>query len=139
MLGHMCGWRISPEHFVERFGQVIIIALGESIVAIGVGAVGLRLDAGVIAAALLGMTVAACLWWSYFDWVVYVAEARLAEATGASRGFENTTVAEIAARRLQFVHRLPDELRQARRICLAGAVAVAVIATGVAVTVGAQT
>jgi low temperature requirement protein LtrA len=54
-------------------------------VAIGVGAAGLPLDAGVIGAALLGVTVAACLWWSYFDWVVYVAQARLAEATGAAR------------------------------------------------------
>jgi low temperature requirement protein LtrA len=54
-------------------------------VAIGVGASGLPLDGGVIAAALLGVTVAACLWWSDFDWVVYVAQARLAEATGAQR------------------------------------------------------
>src|SRR5205823_2823991 len=43
------------------------------------------LDAGVIGAALLGITVAACLWWSYFDWVVYAAQARLAEAAGAER------------------------------------------------------
>ncbi|MFL5797758.1 MAG: low temperature requirement protein A [Actinomycetota bacterium] len=85
LLGHMRGWRVSPAHFVERFGLIIIIALGESIVAIGVGAAGLPLDAGVITAALLGITVAACLWWSYFDWVVFVAQARLAEATGASR------------------------------------------------------
>src|SRR5439155_3449409 len=79
------GWRVSPEHFVERFGLIVIIALGESIVAIGVGARGLPLDAGVIAAALLGITVAACIWWSYFDWVAYVAQARLAEGTGATR------------------------------------------------------
>jgi len=85
VVGHMRGWRVSPEHFVERFGLIVIIALGESIVAIGVGAAGLRLDAGVIAAALLGIIVAACLWWSYFDWVVYVAQARLAEATGEAR------------------------------------------------------
>src|SRR2546429_684725 len=85
VVGHMRGWRVSPEHFVERFGLIIIIALGESIVAIGVGASGVGLDIGVIAAALLGITVAACLWWSYFDWVVYVAQARLTEATGARR------------------------------------------------------
>jgi low temperature requirement protein LtrA len=85
LLGHMRGWRVSPEHFVERFGLIIIIALGESIVAIGVGAAGLPLDAGVISAAILGITVVACLWWSYFDWVVYVTQARLAEATGARR------------------------------------------------------
>jgi low temperature requirement protein LtrA len=85
LLGHMRGWRVSPEHFVERFGLIIIIALGESIVAIGVGAAGLGLDAGEIGAALLGITVAACLWWSYFDWVVYISQAKLAEATGVRR------------------------------------------------------
>jgi len=85
LVGQMRGWRVSPEHFVERFGLIVIIALGESIVAIGVGAAGLPLDGGVIAAALLGITVAACLWWAYFDWVVFVAQARLAEATGAPR------------------------------------------------------
>src|SRR5438105_2655612 len=85
LLGHMRGWHVSPAHFIERFGLIVIIALGESIVAIGVGARGLALDAGVVAAALLGITVAACLWWSYFDWVVFVAQATLAEATGAKR------------------------------------------------------
>ncbi len=85
LVGHMRGWRVSPEHFVERFGLIIIIALGESIVAIGVGARRLPLDGGVIAAALLGITVAACIWWSYFDWVAYVAQSRLAEARGATR------------------------------------------------------
>jgi low temperature requirement protein LtrA len=85
LVGHMRGWRVSPDHFVERFGQIIIIALGESIVAIGVGARRVPLDVDVIAAALLGITVTACIWWSYFDWVAYVAQSRLAEATGAPR------------------------------------------------------
>jgi len=85
LVGHMRGWRVSPEHFVERFGLIVIIALGESIVAIGVGVSGLRLDAGDVVAALLGLTVVACLWWSYFDWVVYVGQAMLAESTGAQR------------------------------------------------------
>jgi low temperature requirement protein LtrA len=85
LVGGMRGWRISPAHFVERFGLIIIIALGESIVAIGLGAAGLPLDTGVIAAALLGLTVVACLWWSYFDWVIFVAQAALAQATGAAR------------------------------------------------------
>jgi low temperature requirement protein LtrA len=85
LVGHMRGWRVSPEHFVERHGLVVIIALGESIVAIGVGAAGSPLDAGRIMAALLGIAVVSALWWSYFDWVVFVAQARLAEATGAAR------------------------------------------------------
>jgi low temperature requirement protein LtrA len=85
LVGHMRGWRVSPQHFVERHGLVVIIALGESIVAIGVGAAGLPLDIGEITAALLGMAVIASLWWSYFDWVAFVAQAKLAEATGAER------------------------------------------------------
>jgi low temperature requirement protein LtrA len=85
LVGHMRGWRVSPEHFVERHGLVVIIALGESIVAIGVGAAGLPLEAGLIAAALLGIIVAASLWWSYFDWVMFISQARLTEATGAER------------------------------------------------------
>jgi low temperature requirement protein LtrA len=85
LVGHMRGWRVSPEHFVERHGLVFIIALGESIVAIGLGAAGLPLDAGLMAAALLGIAVVASLWWSYFDWVAFVSQARLAEATGAER------------------------------------------------------
>jgi low temperature requirement protein LtrA len=85
LVGHMRGFRVSPEHFVERFGLIVIIALGESIVAIGVGAAGLPLDAGVITAALLAVTVSSCLWWAYFDWVMYVTQARLVQATGSER------------------------------------------------------
>jgi low temperature requirement protein LtrA len=85
LVGHMRGFRVSPEHFVERFGLIVIIALGESIVAIGVGAAGLPLDAGVITAALLAVTVSSCLWWAYFDWVMYVTQARLVQATGSGR------------------------------------------------------
>jgi low temperature requirement protein LtrA len=73
------GWRIMPEHFAERFGLIVIIALGESIVAIGVGAE-VGVDAGVVAAAVLGTAGAAALWWLYFDVVAIVATRRLAKA-----------------------------------------------------------
>jgi low temperature requirement protein LtrA len=85
LVGHMQGWRLSPEHFVERHGLVVIIALGESIFAIGIGAAGIPLDTGVIAAALLGIAVAAAVWWSYFDWFIYSVQARLVELTGPER------------------------------------------------------
>ena len=80
LVGRGRGWRLSPAHFVERHGLIIIIALGESIVAIGLGAAGLPLDAPRIAAALLGMVVAAALWWSYFDWVIFTSQARITDA-----------------------------------------------------------
>jgi low temperature requirement protein LtrA len=73
------GWRMMPSHFAERFGLIVIIALGESIVAIGVG-VESEVDAGIVVAALLGTIVAGALWWLYFDVVALVAERRLAHA-----------------------------------------------------------
>jgi low temperature requirement protein LtrA len=73
------GWKLRPGHFAERHGLIIIIALGESIVAIGVGA-GHDVDAGVVAAAVLGVAVAGALWWLYFDIVALVAERRLSNA-----------------------------------------------------------
>jgi low temperature requirement protein LtrA len=73
------GWRMMPEHFAERFGLIVIIALGESIVAIGIGAE-VGIDAGVVVAAVLGTAVAAALWWLYFDVVAIVATRRLARA-----------------------------------------------------------
>jgi low temperature requirement protein LtrA len=79
------GWRVSPAHFAERHGLIVIIALGESIVAIGVGAAGLPLDAGLLAAALLGIGIVAALWWAYFDVVAIVAQRKLGEARGAAR------------------------------------------------------
>jgi low temperature requirement protein LtrA len=74
------GWKLAPRHFVERHGLIIIIALGESIVAIGAGVEG-EIDAGVVAASALGVGVVAALWWLYFDVVALVAERRLTQAT----------------------------------------------------------
>jgi len=79
------GFKIHAGHFVERHGLIIIIALGESIVAIGVGASEVGLGAGVILASLLGVAVAASLWWAYFDYVVLLAERRLSGARGHER------------------------------------------------------
>ena len=72
------GWKLVPGHFADRHGAIIIIALGESIVAIGVGAHGL-VDSGVVVAAILGMAIAAALWWTYFDVVALVATRRLVQ------------------------------------------------------------
>ncbi len=73
------GWRLVPGHFAERHGLVMIIALGESIVAIGIGAGG-DLDLAIGAAAVLGVALAAALWWIYFDVVALISARRLAEA-----------------------------------------------------------
>ena len=73
------GWKLVPGHFAERHGLIVIIALGESIVAIGVGASG-ELDLGIGTAAVLGVFLAAALWWTYFDVVALIAARRLGEA-----------------------------------------------------------
>jgi low temperature requirement protein LtrA len=73
------GWQLAPGHFAERHGLIIIIALGESIVEIGTGAAGhLNFQIGV--AAVLGVGVAAAMWWVYFDVVALVSAQRLADA-----------------------------------------------------------
>jgi low temperature requirement protein LtrA len=72
-------FHLQPAHFAERHGLIVIIALGESIVAIGAGA-GFELKSGEVVAAVLGIAAVAALWWAYFDIVALVAERRLSEA-----------------------------------------------------------
>jgi low temperature requirement protein LtrA len=85
LIGRGAGWHISPAHFAERHGLIVIIALGESIVAIGVGAAGVSLTPGVIAAAVLGIVVIAALWWAYFDVMAVLAQRQRGETSGATR------------------------------------------------------
>jgi low temperature requirement protein LtrA len=73
------GWRLSPAHFAERHGLIVIIALGESIVALGVGA-DVGLTVGVAAAAILGIVLVFELWWIYFDVVAIANVLRLVRA-----------------------------------------------------------
>ena len=78
------GWRIAPEHFAERHGLIILIALGESLVAIGVGA-GLELVSTVLVAAGLGIVVVSALWWLYFDVAAIFQRTRLSQARGVEQ------------------------------------------------------
>jgi low temperature requirement protein LtrA len=79
-------WRLpSARHFAERYGLIVIIALGESIIAVGVGVADLPLTVPIAAVALLALTVAVALWWSYFDVVAPVAERVLHGRTGVDR------------------------------------------------------
>lgn len=73
------GWRLAPHHFAERHSLIVIIALGESIVAIGVGAAG-TLTFGMGTVAVLGVALAAAQWWVYFDLVSLISARRLVEA-----------------------------------------------------------
>jgi low temperature requirement protein LtrA len=75
------GWQVAPEHFAERHGLIILIALGESMIAIGLGA-GFELGTGVIVGAALGLVVVSALWWLYFDVAAIFARGRLMQARG---------------------------------------------------------
>ena len=92
------GWRLAPGHFAERHGLIVIIALGESIVVIGVGAE-VGVGAGVVVAAVLGIAVAAALWWLYFDVVALVAQRRLVQA---AKGREQNEMARDSYSYLHF-------------------------------------
>ena len=85
LVGRGRGWHISPAHFAERHGLIVIIALGESIVAIGVGALGLSLTPGIITAAVLAVIVIVTLWWAYFDVIAILAQRELSRTSGTVR------------------------------------------------------
>jgi len=78
-------FQLSPSHFVERHGLVVLIALGESVVATGAGAAELPVGFWLVAWALLGLALAAAIWWSYFDGDDARAEHAMTRATGADR------------------------------------------------------
>jgi len=85
LLGRMGGWRVNPAHFVERHELILIIALGESFVAIGLGASGTGLSTGVIVAAVLGLLVATSFWLAYFDFFSIRGLQLLADRSGVER------------------------------------------------------
>lgn len=79
-------WRLpAPGHFAERHGLIVLIALGESLVAIGVGINDLPLTVPLVGMALLGLAVTVALWWAYFDVVATVAESVLHRQSGNAR------------------------------------------------------
>jgi low temperature requirement protein LtrA len=71
--------RVAVAHFAERYSLFVIICLGESIVAIGVGAGDHALDAELVVAVALGLLITVGLWWTYFDRSAARAEKRLRE------------------------------------------------------------
>jgi len=97
VLGDVSEFRVHAGHFAERHGLIIIIALGESIVALGSGVAGDTVDLRLVVGASLGVAVAATLWWLYFDVVAIVAEHRMKQARGGER-------AQIARDSYSYIH-----------------------------------
>jgi low temperature requirement protein LtrA len=85
LVGRGQGWRVSPAHFAERHELIVIIALGESIVAIGIGAAAVPITPSIVAAAVLGIVIVAALWWAYFDIYAVGAHRRLSATQGVER------------------------------------------------------
>jgi low temperature requirement protein LtrA len=85
----MSGWRVEPAHFIERHGLIVIIAIGESLVAIGLGARSTALGTGVIVGAVLGLVVVTSFWLAYFDYF----PARVQQLLADRSGMEQTALA----------------------------------------------
>jgi low temperature requirement protein LtrA len=79
------GWRVQPAHFVERHGLIVIIAIGESLVAIGLGERRVGLTTGVMVAAVLGFVVATSFWLAYFDFFPIRGQQLLSDRSGVQR------------------------------------------------------
>jgi low temperature requirement protein LtrA len=79
------GWRLHPSHLAERYGLVLIIALGEAFIAIGIGATGTGIGLGEVVAAILGILVATSFWLAYFDFFSIRGERMLRDLQGPER------------------------------------------------------
>jgi low temperature requirement protein LtrA len=85
LLSASTGWQLHPSHFVERYGLVLIIALGEAFISIGIGATGIGIGLGEIVAAILGLLVATSFWLAYFDFFSIRGEQILRDVQSAER------------------------------------------------------
>ena len=130
------GFTIGAEHFVERHGLVVLIAIGESVVAVGAGAHALPVDLELVVVVALGLALSACLWWIYFGGDDERAERALRDAPAGDRsrlaldafGYCHLAlllgiVAVAAAMHEATAHPF-DPLETARAVTLAGGVAV---------------
>ena len=88
---------ISPSHFAERYGLIVIIALGESVISLGVAARHRSLTIGIVSASLLGILVIAALWWAYFDVLAVLTQRQLAHTSGR-------TQAQLARDHYRYLH-----------------------------------
>jgi low temperature requirement protein LtrA len=125
--------RVAVAHFAERYSLFIIICLGESIVAIGLGATEEEFDAELIAMVGLGLLITVALWWTYFDRFAEIAEQRLRThhdpVLAAADGYSYLHLVLVAgiivfaAGVKLAVHDVREPLDDATRLALCGGVA----------------
>jgi low temperature requirement protein LtrA len=130
------GFQIATEHFVERHGLVVLIAIGESVVAVGMGAHGLAVDLRLVTVVIAGLALSACLWWAYFGGDDERAERALRAAPPERRprlavnafGYCHLLIllgiVAVAAAVHEAVGHAFHELEAARALTLAGGVAI---------------
>jgi low temperature requirement protein LtrA len=124
---------VAVAHFAERYGLFIIICLGESTLAVGVGASGRALTSELVAAAALSLVLVVGLWWIYFGRFAVRAEERLRThgdpvlaAADAYSYLHLLLVAGIVVFAVGIkaaVAHVDDPLVDAARLCLCGGVA----------------
>ena len=133
--GEAEGWNLHPDHFAERHGLFVIIALGESLIVAGVGLIGLEISPTVIGLGAMTVALVCALWWTYFGRAKSVLDAELESAEGVRR----TKLARDVYSLLHFpmilgvvgvavaleavVHHPSDPLDLAGRVALAAGVA----------------
>ncbi|MEH1098834.1 low temperature requirement protein A [Micromonospora sp. CPCC 205561] len=82
------GWTVtSAEHWTERYDLILIIALGESVISVGVGSdlLGQAPTWPAVTAAVLGIFFTAALWWAHYDVIAPAARIALHAAEGRPR------------------------------------------------------
>jgi low temperature requirement protein LtrA len=125
--------QVAVAHFAERYGLFIIICLGESIVAAGLGASERELDFEVIAAVGLSLLITVGLWWTYFDRFARTAEERLRDhddpVLAAADGYSYLHLLLVAGiivfavgAKVAIAH-VDEPLGDAARLCMCGGVA----------------
>jgi low temperature requirement protein LtrA len=83
--GRLEGWNLHPDHFVERHGLIVIIALGETLIVAAAGLAGATMTPAAIATAVAAVALTGCLWWSYFERVRLIFEHALRSREGNAR------------------------------------------------------
>jgi low temperature requirement protein LtrA len=91
-------WQIHPEHFAERHGLFVIIALGESLIVAAAGVASARWTGLLLTTGVLAVAATCALWWSYF----VLAKGRLEHALAACRGAEQSEMARDAFSLIHF-------------------------------------
>ncbi len=90
--GRQEGWNLRPEHFVERHGLIVIIALGESLIVAAAGLTAVPTDPDLIAVSVLSVALTCALWWAYFPRLRPALERSMVAASDTER----TTMARDA-------------------------------------------